>query len=186
MKSRVLLALFSLFFIIIFSNCSKENEETGSIQKTSLQRGEYLVASGHCDDCHTPKKMTDKGPVPDRSNRFMGYPEGRPLPEVPQSSDWVYFTPDLLAAVGPWGTTFSANITPSDTGIGNWTYEQFSNSLKKGMHKGIPNGRPVLPPMPWQNTAQLTEDDLKAMFDYLQTIPPIENRVPSAILATEN
>jgi hypothetical protein len=46
-------------------------------------------------------------------------------------------------------------------------------------HLGV--GRPVLPPMPWFKYAKMTESDLKAMFEYLRSLPPISNSVPSPI-----
>ena len=42
-------------------------------------------------------------------------------------------------------------------------------------------GRDILPPMPWQAASGLTDDNLKAIFAYLQTIPSVTNRVPLPI-----
>jgi hypothetical protein len=55
----------------------------------------------------------------------------------------------------------------------------FVKALKTGKHQG--EGRPILPPMPWQNFAQLKEDDLRAIFAFLQTLPPIQNAVPDPV-----
>ena len=49
-------------------------------------------------------------------------------------------------------------------------------AMKTGKHVGV--ARPIMPPMPWQALSHLTEDDLRAMFQYLHTLPPIRNRVP--------
>ena len=49
-------------------------------------------------------------------------------------------------------------------------------AIKTGKHAGV--GRPIMPPMPWLAMSHLTEDDLRAMFRYLQTVPPIRNRAP--------
>jgi hypothetical protein len=43
-------------------------------------------------------------------------------------------------------------------------------------------GRPILPPMPWQMYANFTDDDLKAIFAFLQSIPPVNNRVPDPVV----
>jgi hypothetical protein len=78
----------------------------------------------------------------------------------------------------PFGTVYSANLTPSkQTGLGSWTREQFVSTMRTGHHQG--NGRAVLPPMPWQNLAAASDADLHAIFAYLQSIPAIENKVPA-------
>jgi hypothetical protein len=84
--------------------------------------------------------------------------------------------------VGAWGRTYAANLTPDeDSGIGRWTEEQFKQTLRTGRHLGGEGSRPILPPMPWFNYAEMSESDLKAMFAYLRSIPPVKNAVPSAI-----
>ena len=66
------------------------------------------------------------------------------------------FNQHLTAAVGPWGVSFAANLTPDeDTGLGDWTEEGFIAGMQTGTHRGI--GRPILPPMPWFNLAMATE-----------------------------
>ena len=94
-------------------------------------------------------------------------------------------SPDLTTAVGPWGVSFASNITSDDTGIGNWSLEQFKISLTKGRFKGLENGRDLLPPMPWQNFANLTNEDLKAIYTYLQSTKPVKNVVPAPIPPAE-
>jgi hypothetical protein len=89
-------------------------------------------------------------------------------------------TDTFTAWTGPWGVSFSANLTPDqNTGIGVWTEEMFIQTLREGKHMG--NGRPLLPPMPWQPYGQKTDDDLKAIFAYLKSLPPMANRVPDPV-----
>ena len=84
------------------------------------------------------------------------------------------------AWVGPWGVSFAANLTPDkSTGLGNWTEEVFIKTFWSGKQMGI--GRNLLPPMPWQAVGQLKDKDLKSIFAYLKTIPPIKNKVPDPI-----
>lgn len=79
---------------------------------------------------------------------------------------------------GPWGTSFTANLTPDkETGLGTWTKENFVATIRNARHMGA--GRPVLPPMPAPVYANLTDEDLGAVFDYLQTVPAISNKVPA-------
>lgn len=60
--------------------------------------------------------------------------------------------------------------------IGSWTEEMFLDISRTGRHLGG-NGRGVLPPMPWFWIRNLTDDDLKAVFAYLNSIPPIRNAI---------
>jgi hypothetical protein len=88
---------------------------------------------------------------------------------------------DLTAAAGPWGVSFAANLTPDGTGLGNWSLDNFKKAIRNGKAKGIDAGRNLLPPMPWQNFASLTDEDLESIFEYLRTIKPVKNIVPDPI-----
>jgi len=55
----------------------------------------------------------------------------------------------------------------------------FITALRTGRHQG--KGRQILPPMPWPMIGQLKDDDLKDIFAYLQSLPPVKNRVPAPI-----
>jgi hypothetical protein len=77
---------------------------------------------------------------------------------------------------GPWGTSYAANLTPHETGLGTETEAMFVASMREGKHFGT--GRPVLPPMPWPGVGKMTDEDLRAVWAYLRSIPPIENTVP--------
>ncbi len=87
-------------------------------------------------------------------------------------------TGDLTVWVGPWGISYSANLTPDAAGIGNWSENNFIISIREGKYKGIPTARILLPPMPWPVYSKMTDDELKAIFSYLKSIKPINNLVP--------
>lgn len=89
------------------------------------------------------------------------------------------FNEDLTAAAGPWGVSFAANITSDATGAGSWQEENFILALRKGKFKGLEGSRNLLPPMPWQNFSQMTDDDLKAIYTFLQSTKPVNNVVPA-------
>jgi hypothetical protein len=149
-----------------------------------VQRGAYLVQIGGCHDCHSPKVFTDKGPMPDDSRLLSGHPEELPLPSVDSEQigpgKWILFNEHLTAAVGPWGGTFAINLTSDEeTGVGAWSEAVFVKAMRTGKHMGA--GRPILPPMPWFNLAEATDEDLKAIFGYLLTVRPVKNRVPDPI-----
>jgi hypothetical protein len=81
--------------------------------------------------------------------------------------------------------SFAANITSDATGIGNWTEAQFFTALRKGKYKGQETGRPLLPPMPWMNYKNMSDEDMRAIFYYLKATKPVENVVPAPKAPTE-
>lgn len=148
----------------------------------SIKRGEYLVTSMGCNDCHSAKKMTPRGPIIDSATVLGGYPAARGIPKPEKTNgSWLLFAPDLTAFVGPWGMSFSANISSDRTGIGAWTEEQFMKAMKEGKYKGLTESRDLLPPMPWENFSHVKDGDLKAIFIYLKSTKPVNNVVPDAI-----
>jgi hypothetical protein len=152
---------------------------------TQIERGKYLVMAGGCNDCHTPKIFTAAGPAFDTTRLLSGYPAGTVLPEFPKSvlgpDKWgAVTTNDLTAWAGPWGVSFAYNLTPDmKTGVGGWTEEMFIQTLRTGKFMGM--SRNILPPMPWQTIGQMTDDDLRAIFAYLKSLPPINNPIPTPL-----
>ncbi|GGA83431.1 hypothetical protein GCM10011511_03120 [Puia dinghuensis] len=146
-----------------------------------IDKGKYLV-SAFCHDCHSPKKFTPAGPVLDSSKLLSGHPSGGPLPPIDkktlQPGNWMLIGPDLTSFAGPWGISYTANITSdSATGIGAWSVAEFIAAMRTGKHLGQAGGRPILPPMPWQGIGQYTDDDLRAIYTYLQSTLPVSNKV---------
>jgi len=144
-----------------------------------LARGKYLVGIMGCDDCHTPMKMGAKGPEPDMSRRLSGHPQEFKVAKAfaPDLKAWIWAgNATNTAFAGPWGVTYAINLTSDATGLGSWTEANFVKALKEGKHLGV--GRPINPPMPWPAYRHATEEDLKAVFAYLKTVPPVKNQVP--------
>lgn len=117
--------------------------------------GRYMITAAACSECHT--KM-EKG-------KFVGelYAGGNVFP-MPDGS-----------------VLTSANITPHETGIGNWSREQFIARFK-AFSKETYTPRKVEPGqfqtiMPWPMYAEMDEYDLGAIYEYLKTVEPVENRV---------
>ena len=118
---------------------------------TPVSRGQYLVVMAACSDCHTPMKRGQ----PVRGLEFAG---GRVFEEAT-------------------GKVASVNITPNPaTGIGNYTEETFIKVLRTG-YVGT---RQLNPLMPWQFYSGLTDEDLKAMYAYLKTVPAVSHRVDNS------
>lgn len=151
--------------------------------EATVERGRYLTVVAGCNDCHTPFHMTDEGPAPDMSRMFMGHPQDLEMPPAPRLPEgpWIATSAATNTAwAGPWGVSFTTNLTPDvETGIGSWSEKEFVDSMRSGRHRG--KGRVILPPMPWPNLAQATDEDLAAIFAYLQQVPAIHNRVPDPL-----
>ena len=79
------------------------------------------------------------------------------------------------------GTVNSANITPDETGIMTWTREGFIQRFKaldNPAAKSTPLGEnQINTPMPWTYYSTMKAEDLGAIYDYLRTVPPVENTV---------
>lgn len=170
---------------LALTGCTREpraDEDTGPSALTPeelVARGEYLVNAAGCHDCHTPWQMGESGPEPDMSRALSGHPAELEMPPAPpESGPWMLAVSATFTAWrGPWGTSFTANLTPDDeTGLGTWDTETFIATIRNGRHMG--RGRPLLPPMPAPNYAKMTDEDLSSIFAYLQTLPAIANRVP--------
>ena len=147
-----------------------------------VARGKYLVTIAGCNDCHTPWHMTPDGPEPDYSRMLSGHPQDFAIATPPKTPDgWnMVAAPTNTAWSGPWGVSFTANLTPDpDTGLGKWTQKNFTETIRTGRHMG--RGRPILPPMPIPMYKNFTDDDLEAIFSYLGTIPAVRNRVPEPL-----
>jgi mono/diheme cytochrome c family protein len=150
---------------------------------TAVARGQYLVSTSGCHDCHTPFKPGPNGAEPDMSRALSGHPESLKMPPAPvlPAGPWlVTIAATNTAFAGPWGVSFTANLTPdADTGLGQWTLKDFMSTIRTGRHMG--RGRPVLPPMPIPVYNNFTDADLEAVYAYLRTLTPIRNRVPEPL-----
>jgi mono/diheme cytochrome c family protein len=183
----VTIAVLSTVFLVFCNQPTKTEEiastNTNSISPDSLvKRGAYLVSIMGCNDCHTPKKMGPNGPEFDTDRTLSGHPSDMPVAkfDTGTAKNWILFNQILTNYVGPWGISYSANLTPDSTGIGSWTEEQFFKAIREGKYKGLDNTRPLLPPMPWQEYRKASDEDLKAVFAYLKSNKPIRNVVPTA------
>ena len=175
MKKVLLIAIVSL------TACRAET----TVEKplSSAERGKHLTMVSGCNDCHTPWKMGENGPHPDFTRELSGHPADVQLPPPPDlpPGPWIgSIAATNTAWAGPWGVSFTANLTPDpETGIGKWSKQNFIDTIRNGRHLGA--GRPLLPPMPAAMYAHYNDEDLGAIFDYLMTLPPIKNPVPAPL-----
>jgi hypothetical protein len=154
--------------------------QSAAASQSPVERGKYLATVQDCSGCHTPFSKGE----PDMTRLLSGHPQaikvGGP-PKLPIEGIWATAVTDTNTAwAGPWGVSFSTNLTPDrSTGIGAWTEDMFVSTIRNGKHLGT--GRDLLPPMPWRMYANLTDADLRAVFAYLKSIPAITNRVPAPL-----
>jgi len=187
-KGWILVPLASLLAVLASPGCGTLSRAEGldagdRATSAAVERGRYLVATSGCNDCHTPFVMTERGPEPDMTRMLTGHPEGLEMPKPPELPEgpWVWVgAGSNTAFAGPWGVSFAKNLTPDDnTGLGIWTEDMFLRAIRTGRHMGV--SRPILPPMPWPVYRQMTDDDLKAIYAFLRTLPPTHNRVPEPL-----
>lgn len=124
------------------------------LETDKVKYGEYLATMADCATCHSP--LTQQGP--DMTRMFAG---GYPF--------------DL-------GTfkVVSANITPDTaTGIGNWTEAQFLQKFTQYKEEASYNFNPGKENtiMPVSLLAHMKEDDLKAIYAYLRSVKPMNNKI---------
>ena len=183
--------LLPLGIAVLFLGCQRPQPEASapppaqpSAVAVKVARGKQLVESGGCHDCHSPKVFGPEGPVPDAARALTGHPQDEDLPEPPvHDGPWaVHANASGTAWSGPWGVVFASNLTPdSETGFGNYTEDAFLQAMRTGKRFG--SGRPILPPMPWPAIAHYSDDDLRAIYAYLHSLPPTRNRVPDPVIA---
>lgn len=189
MKKQALSKILIVLSMAAFSGAmaramttSGQDAPAAAVKKARVERGAYLVTMMGCNDCHTPWKMGAQGPEPDMTRALTGHPSDMVMPPPPPAAGpWIgHIGATNTAWAGPWGVSFTANLTPDkDTGLGSWTEEMFIATMRTARHQG--KGRPILPPMPVKMIGKANDEDLKSIFAYLQSLAPVKNRVPAPI-----
>ena len=124
-------------------------------RKNPVKWGEYAVTTAACDGCHTPV-------VGHERPKSMAFAGGFHLE-------------------GPWGNVASANLTPDASGIGYYDEALFIQA----MHTGYVKARELNQIMPYGEFKNIPEDELKAMFAYLKSLPPVKHRVDNSLPPTD-
>jgi mono/diheme cytochrome c family protein len=133
----------------------------------------YLVRSA-------PQPVTSPVPGPDMSNVVA---RGKYMVDVGCGCHRVIEKKDFAGGDflrGPWGEVASSNITPDPSGIGYYSEAGFISVLRTG----YVGARKLNSIMPWSGLKNLTDDDLKAIFAYLRTVPPVKHRVDNTLPPT--
>jgi hypothetical protein len=190
-RGRILLITGAVMLLVcgyVLPGCAggaapQQAAATENAPGVSLERGNYLLATTGCHDCHTPLKMGPHGPEPDMSRQLSGHPASMQLGTPPAfEGGWMWAgSATNTAFAGPWGISYAINLTPDASGLEKWTEEMFVQAMKTGKHAGV--GRPILPPMPWPALSHMTDNDLRSLFAALRKLPSVANVVPPAVLA---
>jgi mono/diheme cytochrome c family protein len=163
MNTRIPSALTLLTLVTAASlaliSCAKQTPVPAAMTEAEqIERGHYLANVVGCNDCHTP-------------GYFYGAPDTTRL-----------LSGSELGWKGPWGVSYARNLTPDpQTGIGPWTESDIVTAIRTGKR---PDGRVLLPPMPWPDFAHLTDDDAMAIAKYLKSLPPVTHKVPDILPPT--
>ena len=110
----------------------------------AVKYGGYLVAMGHCMDCHTPMV---KGQL-DMSRMGAG---GRTFD-------------------GPFGQSLSRNLTPGTAGLSNWQDAQIERAIRTGVDR---EGNRLKPPMAYDSYKNVNAEDMRAVVAYLRSLKPL-------------
>ena len=170
-----------LIVIALSNNFAKDLDS----REDMVERGKLITEIYGCVDCHTPKIKEGEFLVNDPDRLFSGHPADNKLPQFPPEiigpNKWRgLFTDSMTAWGGPWGISYSANLTPDKkTGIGKLSEKNFLSVLNLGIHSDM--NRKLMQPMPWKEISQLDDNNLKAVYHYLKSVKPVKNKVPESV-----
>lgn len=126
---------------------------SGARGETPVERGKYLAAIMDCTGCHTTGALA-----------------GQPDPAMFLAGSTIGF------GIPGFGIFYPPNLTPDvETGLGAWSEQQIIDAVRMGMR---PDGRGLVPIMPWPSYAALTDSDAQALAAYLKSLPPISHAAP--------
>ena len=123
------------------------------------RRGEYLATIMDCGGCHTPGALTGQ---PDQARHLGGSDVGFQIPNV--------------------GIFYPPNLTSDETGLGAWSERDIVTAVRTGVR---PDGRLLVPVMPYHNYGKLTDADASALAVYLKSLKPVRNKAPSIVGPSE-
>lgn len=125
--------------------------------ETKIERGQYLASIMDCTGCHTPGALAGK---PDLDRYLGGSDIGFQIPGV--------------------GIFYPPNLTPDTaTGLGSWSAEEIVSAIRSGVR---PDGRALVPVMPFPSYAALTDEDADALVAFLKGLPAVSHQAPAPVL----
>lgn len=125
----------------------------------SVERGAYLAQIMDCAGCHMPRDGA-----------------GAPMVDAGLSGGNIGFELPGLGIFWP------PNLTSGEAGLGSWSDEDILAALQSGTR---PDGRVLVPAMPWPSYAGLSDDDAAALVAWLRTLPPADSSAPQPAASAE-
>ena len=142
MNRNLLILGFTLLCVGVLAVISVRSVRS---QGDRVQRGKYLVDTlGACGHCHTPRA----GAEYNMDMYLAGHPANAPYPRynfsMMQQGIFILTSTQMTAFSGPFGTSFSSNLTPDkETGLGDWTEQMFIGAMRTGLHQGTEGNRKI-------------------------------------------
>jgi hypothetical protein len=171
--------------------------------KALVGLGSYLVnATADCNGCHTTNAQTEYVPT---GNPYLLRPPNGPFNGMRQVNPATYLAGG--SDFGPYpglAHLYSRNLTPDSTGkpAGGMSYKMFLTVIRTGkdfdhLHPsctGAPDGTCIPAPfngellqvMPWPTFQSMTDHDIRAVYEYLSSIPCIDTVVSGAPVLRNN
>src|SRR5262245_51126071 len=133
---------------------------SAAVAETPVERGAYLAHIMDCGGCHNTGAFT---PKPNLETPLSGSDIGFEMPGM--------------------GVFYPANLTPDEeTGLGKWSDAEIITAFTTGVR---PDGRQLVPVMPWMSYGHITADDATALVAYLRSLKPVAHKVPGPFAATD-
>jgi len=137
----------------IFISASLAGSPSIALADSLLERGGYLARIMDCTGCHTAGALAG---APDPERYLAG-------------SDIGFQVPGL-------GVFYPPNLTPDvETGLGAWSEADIMLAVREGKR---PDGRQLIPIMPWPSYSALSDEDAKALVGYMKSLLPQKFKVP--------
>jgi mono/diheme cytochrome c family protein len=131
-----------------------------AISEDQTTRGEYLATIMDCGGCHTTGALVGK---PDAARYLAGSDVGFQIPGL-----GIFYPPNLTS--------------DRETGLGAWSQADIVKAVRMGVR---PDGRQLVPVMPYPHYSKLTDADADALAGYLRSLKPVRQAVPAIVGATE-
>lgn len=125
-----------------------------------VRRGQYLATIMDCGGCHTPGALVGK---PDPTLHLAGSDVGFQVPGL-----GVFYPPNLTS--------------DPETGLGTWSEKDIAKAVRTGER---PDGRMLVPVMPYPNYSKLTDADALALATYIKSLKPIRRQAPAMVGAAQ-
>ncbi|HEY1252458.1 MAG TPA: cytochrome c [Thermoanaerobaculia bacterium] len=144
---------------------------------TVLGRGEYLVHLAGCVHCHTARPLNGTQWERRKDLEFGGGRRFEATPTFDELETDPGFASPPATMPGPKSFTTSPNLTTDPSGIPYYDENLFIQTIRTGSVAGV---RPLTRAMLWFEFRKLTDDDLKAIFAYIRSRPPMKHRVSNS------